>query len=271
MCKKACIAGLVVLLSAGVIGLTGSKAGSYIRLYWNKFWTKVESKVPLETKLERLEQLLKEMERDERHFADHLAKDSLKVEKRQEEIEKDEKAQVALKERIDALNAALNQGTSGTKVSYLNKEWDRDEVVDRLKIYAENYLDAQARLKNANLGLRRDREALRQGQTRLRAMRAEREKALAKVKELRNALMEERRTQVAGEGVDDSGARTEFRKGLEEAQDEISLMRKKREVYTNSGQDPFERAEKETKKKAEVEAFIRSLNQPPAAGAQTKR
>jgi chromosome segregation ATPase len=271
MCKKACVAALAVLVGVGIVSLSWPKFRSHVKLQWNRMWTGIENKVSPETELDRLELVLKEMKDEDRRYEDQIAKMDLAVDKADARVKELEGKQTALKERIDALNAALTSVTSGETVQYKNKERRRTDVDAQLKLDARRYLDGQAALKTAKDGLKIKRETLAQAQARLVELRAAREKAQVKLEQLRNQLMEERRAQAAGERGDDGGKMAQWNKDFEAAQDRVALMRKKRQAPTTSAQGPIEKLEAQEKGDGEVDAFLRGLNNPQPVGAQNKR
>jgi hypothetical protein len=273
MCKKASIAALAVLVGVGVVSLSSPKLWRHIKFRWNRVWTNVESRISPEDELDRLEADLKKMKAEDRRFEDQNAKLALAVEKAEAKVLALDKVQAERKERIDSLNAALTSVTSGDTVVYKDKERSRPVISGQLKYEARQYLDGQVALKTAKEGLKIRRDTLAQSQDRLRELRVAREKAEVKLEQLRNALMEERRAQAAGEAGDDGGKMAQWTRDFDAVQDQVKLMQKRRQGTPTTAQGPLDRLEAAEKQKGdpEVDTFLRGLNNPQPNGAQTKR
>jgi chromosome segregation ATPase len=264
MCKKVGIAAVAVVLGLVVLGMTSTKVGSLLRLKWEKIHKHANNQVSPETEIERLRLVLKESEADDRRYEDQIARLALDVEKIETSVVKNEKALAELKSYITEMDAQLEQAGSTAKlVVFRNKERSRTDLEAQVNIDSRKYLNDQKALTAQKDLLRIKRETLAQSQQRLRELRSSREQALARLQQLENALLEERRAQVQSQALADDGKMAQFGKDLESLEDRIKLMQKRRELRpTPVGQGPIREAEAKEKGDAEVQAFRQSLRAP---------
>jgi len=108
MFKKVWVAALAVVVGLVTLGVVSPKLAGVVRLRWRNMVKNAERQVSPETKVELINQKLDALDRDDRRYADQIARDNIRVQNLQEEVN----AQRARLATLDADGRAMFESSS---------------------------------------------------------------------------------------------------------------------------------------------------------------
>lgn len=252
MCKKILVATLAVVVALVVVSRT--RVGSHVRHWWKQSVVKsFEESVAPETEISRLRMELDNLAReDDKHF-DRVARQMVEVGNLEEKVKAKEKTLTRERGRIVAMKKSLEG--EARQVTYGGTTYDRDLLSESMLTAAERFKADKQEVESLKRELLSRQKKLEISRKKLSQLKLMRQEMKTELQRLETALAEEREAQAAEDNTLDDGNYRKIRKEMNSVRDRIQKLKNIRQLKGEVN-DPVERSEEVSKKKAELQKFI---------------
>jgi len=266
MFKKVVIAALAVVVGGGFL-MFGSRAISHLRLVCREARQAAKNSVPPEREVKRLRMEVERLKDDDLRYVDQIARLSLEVDDVKARVKAKEETLAKLDREMKGWETALASDATVVNVTFNGQErqYQRTQVAAQLKTDARRYLNGQAALKGDKDLLKIKEETLALARQKRTEVASARERMLAELQQIENALLEEQRAQARGEITGENGRLAEVSSDLKALKDRVRLMQEKNKIRGTSEAGPIRDAEAQAKPDNEVDNFLKARRNPAPA------
>jgi len=270
MCKKVLIAALAVVVGGGFL-MFGSRAVSHLRLCVRQAREAARAKVSPEREVARLRM---ELERDkdrDRDAIDKIFRLKVEVDDLQAEVKDRQEKLVKLDREMKTWETVLAGEGTTLRVTFNDetRDYPRAKVEEQLKRDARSYLNLKNVVDGRQSLLKIKQDTLTARRKALNDRQALREKNLAKLQQIENALLEERLARERGEIANDDGSLSPLNQDLKALQNRVDVMKATR-TGTATDAGPIREATSQDKPDREVDAFLKARRSNPV-GSEVSR
>jgi len=259
MFKKVVIAALAVVVGGGFL-MFGSRAVSHMRLCLREARQAARAKVSPERELARLRMELERDKDKDREAIDKIVRLGIEVKAIREEVSAKKTALANLDRDMKTWETALASDNTTLRVTFneSTKDWTRAQVEEQLRVDARRFINLKNVLSGREALLKIKQETLTASKAALAARQTLREKNLAKLQQIENALLEERLARERGEIVGDDGSASPLNQDIKSLDDRVKTMTATRTYNVGGEAGPIRGAEAQAKPDTEVDNLLKA-------------
>jgi hypothetical protein len=259
MCKKVLIAALAVVVGGGFL-MFGSRAVSHLRLCVREAQQRAKASVSPEREIKRLRMELERDKTKDREAVDKIVRLGIEVEGLQNEVNTKKTELANLDKDMKTWETALSQDGTTLKVTFQEhtKDWTRAQVEEQLRVDARRFLNLKTAIAGKEALLKIKQETLTASKKALEARKTHREKNLAKLQQIENALLEERLARERGEIVGDDGGSSPLNEDIKALDVRVKAMRDARQYVGGGDTGPIRGDAAQQKTDTEVDNFLKA-------------
>jgi uncharacterized membrane protein YcaP (DUF421 family) len=263
------IAALAVVVGGGFL-MFGSRAVSHLRLAIREARQAARAKVSPERELARLRMELERDKDKDRDAIDKIVRLGIEVKGIKDEVAAKRTALATLDRDMKTWETALDGEGTTLRVNFNDntKEWTRAQVEEQLRADARRLINLKNALSGREALLKIKQETLTASKAALASRQTLREKNLAKLQQIENALLEERLARERGDIVGDDGSSSPLNQDIKALDNRVKTLTATR-TYGVGDAGPIRGAEAQAKPDTEVDNLLKARRNSRTAPVAT--
>jgi len=265
MFKKVFVAALAVVVGGGFL-MFGTRAISHVRLAIKEARTAARAKVSPEREVARLRMELERDKGKDRAAIDRIARLTVEVGNLQNEVNEKKSNLAKLDREMKTWETALSNDGTTLQVTFNDrtKDYSRVQVEEQLRRDARVFLNLKNSLEGQEALLKIKQETLSANKKALADRQTLREKNLAKLQQIENALLRERLKREQQGIVSEDGRESPVFQDIKALDNRVRTMAEESQILSNGGTDegPIRGDAIKSKPDTEVDTFLKARRGP---------